>query len=76
MAKIGYGMRSSHGTSGGRGTWGPASQCHLPPPNVGGLRQAVLAITWQSFPSTGSMAARMAGWATARWARADRLSIS
>ena len=49
MAKMGYGMRSSHGTSGGRGTWGPASQCHRPPPKVGGLRQAVLAITWQSF---------------------------
>ena len=28
-------MRSSHGTSSGRGMCGPASQCHSPPPNVG-----------------------------------------
>ena len=55
---------------GGRGTCGPASQCHGPPPKSGGLRQAVLAITWQSSPSNGSTTVRMRGWPTAAWATA------
>ena len=54
-AKTGYGMRSSHGTSSGRGMCGPASQCHGPPANSGGLRHAVFAMTWQSSPSSGSI---------------------
>jgi len=73
MANTGYGMRSSHGTPSGRGTWGPASQCHGPPVKVGGLRQIVLAMTWQSSPRSGSMAPRMLGCPMAHWVRAERL---
>ena len=76
MANTGYGIRSSHGTPSGRGTWGPASQCHGPPPKVGGLRHAVLAITWQSSPSSGSITDSSRGWATTRWAAALRFSMA
>ena len=76
IANTGYGMRSSHGTPSGRGTCGPASQCHGPPGNSGGLRHAVLAITWQSSPSSGSITSRIRGWPIARWHAALRLSIS
>ncbi len=60
-------MRSSHGTSGGRGTCGPLSMCHRRPPcslSCGSWRHAVLAMTWQSSPSSGSMTSRRAGLAT------------
>ena len=72
-------MRSSHGTPGGRGTWGPLSMCQNRPPwsrSPASWRQAVLAMTWQSSPSSGSMTERMAGWAMACWQRALRLTIS
>ena len=42
-------------------TCGPASVCHGPPWKSGGFRHAVLAITWQSSPSRGSMTSRMRG---------------
>ena len=70
MAKIGYGIRSSHGTSGSRGMCGPLSMCQKRPPwslSGSGCHHAVLAITWQSSPRSGSMA---------RWQTALRLSIS
>ena len=76
IANTGYGMRSSHGTPSARGTCGPASQCQKPPGNSGGLRQAVLAITWQSSPSSGSITSRIRGCTIARWHAALRLSIS
>ena len=75
IANTGYGMRSSQGTPSGRGMCGPASQCHGPPVNVGGLRHAVFAITWQSSPSNGSMTSRMRGCISAAWHAALRFNI-
>ena len=75
IANTGYGMRSSHSTSSGRGTCGPASQCHGPPPNSGGLRQRRVGDHVAVAPSSGSMAARIAGCPTAACEHGPWLSI-
>ena len=46
------------------------------PRTSGGLRHAVLAITWQSSPSSGSITSRIRGWPIASWHAALRFSIS
>src|SRR6185295_4031817 len=71
-ANTGCGMSAGQRTPSGSGMCGPASMCQFWPPWLpgwpAGLRQAVLAITWQSSPSSGSITDSRRGCATARGA--------